>query len=418
MNLAVLLATLLLSDVDADHWFKNDPVATDGNKISLLTDGETLRRNRIWLILNAKQSIYLSSYYFIPDNAGKETLSALCMKAQEGIEVRVMVDSYGSAKLKKEKAAIRNCGINFMIYNPLNWGGEHVWYSLHEKLLIVDGKTVVTGGSGYANMYNNYSRSNAKWYDLDIRIDGPAACSYHNYFVENWLKSQQEDEQSHSRDPLTLRGLSPGMHKYLYGDNVFSDCKSTVVGTSRVIPIFTNPRFSKDRPLLQRYYSLGMAAKKQIKLYAPYFIPHKDFKALLELATKKGVEVSAITNSGKSNDESPAVSAAMYKNAIKLIRAGVKVYMWSKTSTMHRKAGIYDSRWAFVGSDNQDVRGQNYSSENVAFFDEPEIVKELERQFDEDIKASELMTINKLQKLLKEFSGLTNWEAERFEDVM
>jgi len=403
----------------ARRWF--DDEAVGGHEIKLLSDGKTLHRQRLSMIAQAKRSIYVSAFSFKPDNTGSEIISALCMKAREGLDVRLMTDAFGSPKLRDDRLAIRDCGIKFMVYNPTQWGVEKYWYNLHEKLFIVDGRTVLTGGSGFSDLYLKASSTSNAWYDLDVRIDGPAACLLHDVYIENWKLSQREDELSYSRDALDPSEMSAELKEHLYGDGRFTACSaeplSPPAGKSRVATVYNNPRFSDKRPILAKYIAAGMFAKKKIKIYAPYIVPHKDFIILLELAVLHGVDVSIITNSRRSSDERAVVVYAVYKNAVELISRGVKVYMWSGTSTMHRKAGIYDGL-AFIGTDNQDIRGQKYSSEDVVFTDDPKIVSELERQFDADLKNCQRLTLKQAKKMRGLYSGFTRWLSDLLEEFM
>ena len=91
--------------------------------------------------------------------------------------------------------------------------------------------------------------------------------------------------------------------------------------------------------------------------------------------------------------------------------------MWSGTSTMHKKAGIYD-QLAFIGTDNQDIRGQKYSSEDVVFTDDPKIVSELERQFDADLKNCQRLTLKQAKKMRGLYSGFTRWLSDLLEEFM
>ena len=413
VSLCVLNVTFAqsASAEDGTEWYER--FAQPGHSLKILPTGAELTRARLELIERAQKTIYLSTYMFLPDEAGYELLAKLCEKAQKGIDVRLLVDSYGSKPLRKLKYVenIRSCGIRLMFFNPPRWGLLEIPYALHEKLLVIDGTTLLMGGDGVGRQYKAASRDSNVWHDLDLQVTGPAACWFHKRFIETWTTSTNRTIDS-ERDlgsssgtadtPYTRKEpFTPEELDQLFGIDQMQSCEPVQGGNSRLLPLIGNPLFKTERPLLEAHLAAVKASKKEIRLYAPYFIPHEKFTEALLDARKRGVEVTVLTNSPASNDEKGTIMIGMFYKVRQLLNAGVKIRLWQKPSTLHRKGGVYDGRWAYFGSDNLDRRAQEYSSESLAFTDDPEIIRQMQSELDQDIPFTEPVTNQFIEKYLE-----------------
>ena len=68
----------------------------EGNRSQLLFDGVESFEARKRLILSATDSVYLQTFIFDDDATGWETARLLSQRAQEGLDVRVIFDGFGS----------------------------------------------------------------------------------------------------------------------------------------------------------------------------------------------------------------------------------------------------------------------------------------------------------------------------------
>jgi len=403
-----------IQNAKAQAWL--DERMIPGHTLKVLPTGKELHIERVQAILAAKHSIYLSAFAFYADEIGGTFGTLLCKKAQEGLDVRLMVDTIGARKFKSEgklTKRLRDCGIPVLFFNNhRTWGLNNIVYVIHEKLLIVDGETVILGGSGWARHYTTHSLDTG-WRDLDARIDGPAACYFHNKFLES-IRNIKKFENGSRFSRLTKNEALKS-----YGKSEHYECEEVAQGDAKVFAVHSNPFFSKDRPILAAYATMmQVTGKGDINLYAPYFIPHKDFSALLSIYALLGRNVNIITNSIGSNDDGPKVVLAMYKTVRGLMRDGVKIHLWQKKSTMHRKGGIIGGKYAYFGSDNLDRRGQNYSSESIAITDDAETVKKAQAEFDEDLKHTILLTEEIYKRDWKSFGRLMKFYIDYIIDYM
>jgi len=121
------------------------------------------------------------------------------------------------------------------------------------------------------------------------------------------------------------------------------------------------------------------AARKELFLVSPYFVPREAGVSLLTAARQRGVRVVVVTNSLASTDEKAAFSG--YQTSRKaLLRAGVELYelkpkageerlriRWASPGSggagLHAKTFSFDRRKLFVGSFNLDPRSRDLNTE-------------------------------------------------------
>lgn len=391
--------------------------ALDGHTIKLFTEGAETYAERLRMIESAQHSIYMTTYALYWDNIGINTLYKLCEKAQQGVDVRVLIDSWGGKKsLWNHRQEIRGCGVRLLFFNPAIWDWSDIMYALHDKSLMVDGRSLFMGGSNYGNHYYFGGRNSKSWHDIDARVDGPAACFYHAQFLETWTKSARKTEASR-RDAMGMGGHSQHNQDFLYGLDELLPCSPVKQGTAKVLPLYSNPLFYKTRPLRDAYLKVINSAKSEIKVYSPYFVPDAHVSSALLAARKRGVTVKVLTNSRRSNDERASVVAAILKVNLNLVRAGVELYIWQEQAMMHRKGFVVDNEYVFFGSENFDRRGISYSSEAMAATDDAEVVKQFEAELDRDIGRSKQIDETTMRKeLAQDYTRFQKWLAEWFKD--
>ncbi|MGK5086997.1 phosphatidylserine/phosphatidylglycerophosphate/cardiolipin synthase family protein [Bdellovibrionota bacterium FG-2] len=385
------LATTAISGALAgDQQWYHDKALT-GNKMQLLVTGAETQRARLALIRTARNSLYLSAYIFKNDEYAKLYIDQLCKRARQGLDVRLLLDNHGGRKSSDYLPQLESCGVRVLYFNPPNWDLGNMMYTIHEKLMIADGQWLVIGGSGFANEYKSFGKDDDTWYDLDLLVKGPAACWFQRQFNKTWARSARTGNMGFDGAPN-----SPQYMEHFYGLYSAKDCTIYSEGESTALPIYSNPLFDQDNREsrepehnLRTYIKAIKDAKHNIRLYAPYFVPHSDFNQAIIEARSRGVEVSVITNSYDSIDpEGRPVILGTFATTKPLMNAGVKILAWPKYSVLHRKAGVFDNTLAYVGTDNLDRRGVEYQSESTLFTDTPEIVNTLTAQFDEDAAIS------------------------------
>ena len=109
----------------------------------LFADGNVLYKDLFHEIENASSFIHLSFYIVQNDEISQDFLDLLVQKAQQNIEVRLLVDRVGSYKIKKNKIAfLKNKVFILLTVERLRW--PYLFYTLnvrnHRKMAVIDGK--------------------------------------------------------------------------------------------------------------------------------------------------------------------------------------------------------------------------------------------------------------------------------------
>ena len=75
------------------------PGATTGNRVRVCSDNEHAARELFALIGSARRRIFLSVFSFEADAIGRQLIDAMKERAKAGVQVRMLVDGYGSINL-------------------------------------------------------------------------------------------------------------------------------------------------------------------------------------------------------------------------------------------------------------------------------------------------------------------------------
>lgn len=445
-----LILTFLLgmsiSSALAD-WFSDH--ALNGNETRILYTGEQLTQARMKIVTEATKSIYITTFIMTNHYDQHPFYLLLCRKSMQGVDVRVLVDGFGSSEGGPEIPEtadsgeisleyFRRCGVKVIHYNPI--GLLNRVYTKHDKILVVDGKKVIIGGSNYGTEYSGHGQQAKRWYDLDILIHGPSACEYHSYFIDAYKESYQiEIDKKRRRGGYSRFGGQLNGVEERYDLDGLHDCISEIVGKTSFFSIYSNPYRSDERPIQDAYLqmmdeveSLDDEVNRDVYIFSPYLIPaEKLSERLIELA-RMGVKVHIITNSTNSYDEEarPAY-VAMLNAAKRLLESGVHIYLWnpfqskranewpySRSNVFHKKGAIFGNKYAVFGSDNFDNRGQEYSAETISITNDKDIVFEMRQRFKDDITWTIPLTMSSLEQYLDETSIFTKIGSKIISDYL
>jgi len=169
-----------------------------GNKVVLLGDGKATFAAMFRAMANARDHINVETYIFDDDHTGRIFAALLLQKHAQGVAVNLIYDSYGCSRTPaKFFGTLRKAGIRVLEFNPINplKAGDfwNITHRDHRKILIVDGKLVITGGVSISGTESEESSgsfipgvSSGPWQDTDIEIEGPAVAEYQKLFLKQW----------------------------------------------------------------------------------------------------------------------------------------------------------------------------------------------------------------------------------------
>jgi cardiolipin synthase len=141
-----------------------------GNRLEVIESGQARLRAILDLIAGAQQSIKILMYMFNADTAGEQVRDALIEAAQRGVQIKLLIDGFGSAAGPDFFAALDKPRGHVCVFNP-SYGRRYLLRN-HQKLAIADDRIAILGG---ANIDETYLTDDgpAHWRDLWLRIEGP-----------------------------------------------------------------------------------------------------------------------------------------------------------------------------------------------------------------------------------------------------
>lgn len=298
---------------------------TDGNHITLL-DAPIAYQAMMDAIDSATESIYLATYIFGNDAAGKPLADALSAAVARGVKVRVLVDGAGALyslpsivwRLRRGKVPVER-----FLYSLAPWRMPYLNLRNHRKFMVVDRRYGFTGGM---NIRAGYIQQPPKITDLHARIEGPVIGQLLRTFAADWYFTSGELLDTCYCGPAWLGAVQ-----------------------SRGISAGPDADFDKRRMTLLA--AIG-GAESRIRIVTPYFVPDLTLLATLQLALLKGVQVEIVIP--RKNNLRLVHWASLH--ALRwLVSEGAELYL-SPPPFDHSKVMTVDRHWVMLGSGNWDAR--------------------------------------------------------------
>lgn len=334
---------------------------TTGNKVTVLKNGDQIFPAMLEAISNSKERIELLTFVYWKGNIAEKFANALAEKAKEGVEVFVILDSFGAAAMPSElHQMMSENGVNIEWFRPIpQWKVWKIDNRTHRKVLICDGEIAFTGGVGIAEEWEGDANNEQEWRDTHFKLDGPAVFGLQAAFMENWTETGHKLTFDHS-----------------IKSNPHPDCKTDI----QVIRTSASVRWSD---IVMLYQALILMAKESIKITTAYFNPNSVIIDLLVEAAERGINMQ-IMMPGKHIDKKVSRIAAdeCYPP---LLDAGIDLWNYQKTM-LHSKIITIDGMVSCVGSANFNHRSMLKDDEvNVVILDE-DVAGELNDHFMEDME--------------------------------
>jgi len=339
--------------------------ATEGNLVDVLVNGDQIFPAMLDAIGEARRTIDLLTFVYWRGGIGTRFADALSDKAGSGVRVRVLLDAWGASSIDPGLVSeMEDAGVRVRWFRPLHrLQPTKVNHRTHRKVMIVDEETGFTGGVGIADEWSGDARSEDEWRDTHFRVRGPAVDGLRAAFLDNWLETDPEVfDASIDRFPDQPK---PG--------GAVIQC---VRGASEV-------GWSDISTLL---LALLQLAKDRIRITTAYFVPDDELIGQLSAASDRGVKVEILLP-GPHGDKRfvQLAGQAIYEQ---LLEHGVRIWHYQPTM-LHAKIMTVDGVLANIGSANLNARSTELDEEvNLVALD-PELVRVLDEQFDEDLTRSE-----------------------------
>jgi putative cardiolipin synthase len=394
----------------------------------LLPAGDQAFNARIALARRAEKTLDVQYYLIAHDTSGLQFLRELRDAAARGVRVRILVDDlYAIGQDELLAALAGHANVEVRMFNPLpvrNGGlASRVVFSMHQfsringrmhnKLFIADNAFSVSGGRNIADEYFGRSEP-ANFIDMDILSSGPVVRELSNVFDRYWnsehtypvqsltpvidaeaarrffeerVQAVAKDHPVAARDPLGRASVeaqlaSGRLEQHFASVQVHADAPAKIDGVNAA---------KLDGTVMSGKLDLVRAAKSDVLVASPYFIPGSTGLAAMKEAIGNNVRLTVMTNSIATTDE-PLVhfGYARYRRA--MLKMGVTLYelmptdgrksdslgeLHASLGRLHAKLAVVDSRFLFIGSMNMDGRSARWNTEVGLVIDSPELADEV-----------------------------------------
>ena len=351
-----------------------------------LTWGHVTEQNAVTIVQNsgffdallcdvaeAKHSVHLETFLWQDGAISDRVTEALCARAVAAVEVRVLVDQRGAKKTSHEVwRRLRAAGCDLRVYHRARFREFGLYnHRDHRKIAVIDGRIGYTFGHGIADMWGGTPEARTGWRDTGARFEGPVVTDLQSAFFDNWS---------------TTTGHAVG------GDAYFPR-QPSAGSTPLHVAYIRQPETTSAVHRLN--YMAIAAARSEIVLQNPYFLPDQQALRLFAEAVRRGVAVSIMLPTADTSDFS-IVQHASHHYYGPLLHLGVRVYEHTR-SGLHQKVMIVDRQWCSIGSTNFDPRSFRINEEITVAALDSRLAEELFAAFTADLGNSEEWTLARWQ---------------------
>ena len=278
----------------------------------------------------ATSSVHILMFGWREGRVGKEMAGLLERKLAQGVEVRVIVDAFGSrpnGAAKEMFTALAAAGAQIVVNDvlpldrdglypddrKLDWRQDEVGRADHRKLYVVDGKIAWTGGAGIEDHFEN-----GGFHDVMVRVTGDVV------------------RQAQAAFLTSFRGLGgplpPDLTPYFPAP---ADAGATPIALVQVVPGGFVAASQAIRAQID-------GARRRLDVMNPY-LTDRDMLERILAAARRGVRVRLVVSETSNNAQA---SAALRHRYADLVEAGVEI--WELPGTVvHAKVVVADDVVSF-----------------------------------------------------------------------
>lgn len=324
---------------------------------------------------NAKRYIFIEFFIISSGKMLDDFIDVLTQKGNEGVEIKICYDAFGSKSGLKKKDVRRLKEIpNLTLVKFAPFGlsiNIAVNYRDHRKIVIIDGNIAYMGGDNLADEYANYKTRFGYWRDNAVRLEGEAVENCLYLFVETWYLSTKK-----IIDIEKYKG------------------NASIPNTMNVVMPFGDGPTDSNNPACDLYNSITDNAKKYLYISTPYFVIDREFINHLSAAARSGIDVRLLI---PGIPDKKAVYVLSQSHFGDLLKSGVKIYRY-KPGFNHAKNYICDDNYAVIGSINVDYRSLYLHFESGVYLANERVILQMKQNFLEDLEKSEEFKLEDYKK--------------------
>ncbi|WP_343042306.1 phosphatidylserine/phosphatidylglycerophosphate/cardiolipin synthase family protein [Pontixanthobacter rizhaonensis] len=335
-------------------------VDAQGTAFTFLPSGRDRLQMLLDVITQAQTSLRVFYYMFQDDGAGRQVRDALADAAKRGVDVRLLVDRFGTDASDGFFAPIIEAGGSFAVFSA-KWSRRY-FIRNHQKMVVADKETALVGGFNVSEHYFAPPSENG-WTDLGVRMVGGATEPLCDWFENLWSWATDGTSQFRAVRQL-VRDWEPGD----------GPVQLTVGGPTRA-PSNWARRVKRD-----------LIRAKRLDLVMAYFSPPLSFRRLIKRIAKRGA--ARLIMAGKSdNGATIGAARALYGG---MLRKGADIYEF-QPSKLHMKLIVIDDI-TYFGSANFDHRSIRLNLEMMFRVEDAALAQRMREFIDDLADASQHVT--------------------------
>ncbi len=314
-----------------------------GNQARLMADSAATVAAMIADIDAATRHVHVLFYIWLPDNNGSAVAGALCRAARRGVACRVLVDDLGSRSLIGGRlwGAMQAAGVQLARALPVGFPLARPFHGRidlrdHRKIVVIDNAVTYCGSQNCADPAFLVKAKFAPWVDAVMRFEGPVVRQAQHLFASDWMCWSGEDIGDLLREPLPPAAAGFAAQVIASGPTV------------------------RHSAMPEMFQSLIFAARRELVITTPYYVPDDPMQAALCAAGNRGVATTIIFPARNDNRLIAATSRSYYAG---LLAAGVRIFEF-QGGLLHTKSLTLDGEVTLIGSANMDRRSFDLNYEN------------------------------------------------------
>ncbi len=308
------------------------------------------------LIASARESLKLFYYFFASDDCGRVVRNALIEAAGRGVDVQLIVDSFGSQPDEDFFEPLREAGAKYSVFSARI--GTRYLIRNHQKIAIADDHTAIFGGFNVTKTYFDPPEANG-WNDMGVRVTGDC--------VEGLVEWYHLLAEWTANPKAQFRAIRKIVREWNPGDG---PVQWLIGGPSRISNCYAR-RVRED-------FRKG----KRLDLVMAYFSPSGAIWHLLLGLARRG-ETRLIMAGESDNGATIGAARSLYS---KLMQCGATIYEF-EACKMHTKMLVVDDI-SYFGSANFDMRSLRLNLELMMRIEDPELAARLREHCDKLLEGS------------------------------
>ncbi len=342
-----------------------------GNSAQLFSVSDETIGSMVRDIDAAQGHVHLLFYIWRTDNNGLKVAEALQRAAARGVTCRAMADSLGSRQMigSEHWTAMRDAGVHLGVALPI---GNPFLRPLkgridlrnHRKIVVIDDRITYCGSQNCADAEFLVKPKYAPWVDAVMRFEGPIARQNQHLFASDWMTYVDEDLAPLLSAPVIAEGA--GFVAQAFG---------------------TGPTV-RHSAMPEMFESLMFAARHEIVITTPYYVPDESMQNALCAAARRGVDTTIVF---PARNDSFVVAAASHSYYADLLATGVKIREYVG-GLLHTKSFTIDGVVTLIGSANMDRRSFDLNYENNILLFDAALTADMRRLQEHYISKSNVVT--------------------------